>query len=93
MIEKKKKRRLLPEGNQLAINKSGRECTLGTTESNKSCKCPERDSNQGPPDCYSGIFFSIDVVHEQLRSTIYEQSISPVDDTIAEDLIVSRHSQ
>ena len=36
---------------------------------------------------------SINVVHEQLRSTIYEQSISPVDDTIAEDLIVSRHSQ
>ena len=36
---------------------------------------------------------SIDVVHEQLRSTIYEQSISPVDDTMAEDLIVSRHSQ
>ena len=33
---------------------------------------------------------SIDVVHEQLRSTIYEQSISPVDDTMAEDLIVSR---
>ena len=36
---------------------------------------------------------SVDVVHEQLRSTIYEQSISPVDDTMAEDLIVSRHSQ
>ena len=35
---------------------------------------------------------SIDVVHEQLRSTIYEQSISPVDDTMAEDLIVSRHT-
>ena len=32
---------------------------------------------------------SIDVVHEQLRSTIYEQSISPVDDTMTEDLIVS----
>ena len=32
---------------------------------------------------------SIDVVHEQLRSTIYEQSISPVDDTMAEDLIVT----
>ena len=32
---------------------------------------------------------SIDVVHEQLRSTIYEQGISPVDDTMAEDLIVS----
>ena len=31
---------------------------------------------------------SIDVVHEQLRSTIYEQGISPVDDTMAEDLIV-----
>ena len=36
---------------------------------------------------------SINVVHEQLRSTTYEQSISPVDDTMAEDLIVSRHSQ
>ena len=36
---------------------------------------------------------SINVVHEQLRSTICEQSISPVDDTMAEDLIVSRHSQ
>ena len=36
---------------------------------------------------------SIDAVHEQLRSTIYEQSISPVDDTMAEDLIVSRRSQ
>ena len=36
---------------------------------------------------------SIDVVHEQLRSTIYEQGISPVDDTMAEDLIVSLHSQ
>ena len=36
---------------------------------------------------------SIDVVHEQLRSTIYEQSISPVDDTMAEDLIVSLRSQ
>ena len=36
---------------------------------------------------------SIDVVHEQLRSTICEQSISPVDDTMAEDLIVSCHSQ
>ena len=36
---------------------------------------------------------SIDVVHEQLRSTIYEQSISPIDETMAEDLIVSRHSQ
>ena len=35
----------------------------------------------------------IDVVHEQLRSTIYEQSISPVDDTMAEDFILSRHSQ
>ena len=32
---------------------------------------------------------SIDVIHEQLISTIYEQSILPVDDTIAEDLIVS----
>ena len=30
---------------------------------------------------------SIDVVHEQLISTIYEQSISPVDNTMAEDLI------
>ena len=38
---------------------------------------------------------SIDVVHEQLRSTIYEQGISPVDDTstMAEDLIVSLRSQ
>ena len=36
---------------------------------------------------------SIDVVHEQLRSTIYEQGISPVDDTMAEDLIVSHRSQ
>ena len=32
---------------------------------------------------------SIDVVHEQLISTIYEQSILPLDDTMAEDLIVS----
>ena len=32
---------------------------------------------------------SIDVVHEQLVSTIYEQSVSPVDDTVVEDLIVS----
>ena len=32
---------------------------------------------------------SIDVVHEKLISTIYEQNISPVDDTMAEDLIVS----
>ena len=32
---------------------------------------------------------SIDVVHEQLISTIYEQSILPVDDIMAEDLIVS----
>ena len=31
-----------------------------------------------------------DVVHEQLISTIYEQSILlPIDDTMAEDLIVS----
>ena len=30
---------------------------------------------------------SIDLVHEQLISTIYEQSISPVDNTMAEDLI------
>ena len=36
---------------------------------------------------------SIDVIHEQLVSTIYEQSISPVDDTMAEDLIVSLRSQ
>ena len=36
---------------------------------------------------------SINVVHEQLRSTIYEQSISPVDDTMAEDLIVSCRTQ
>ena len=36
---------------------------------------------------------SIDVVHEQLRSTIHEQSISPVDDTMAEDSIVSRRAQ
>ena len=37
----------------------------------------------------------IDVVHEQLRSTIYVQGISPVDDTMAEDLIaiVSLRSQ
>ena len=35
---------------------------------------------------------SIDVVHEQLRSTIYEQGISPVDDTMAEELIVSLRS-
>ena len=32
---------------------------------------------------------SIDVLHEQLISTIYEQSILPVDDTMAEYLIVS----
>ena len=32
---------------------------------------------------------SIDVVHEQLISTIYEQSILPLDDIMAEDLIVS----
>ena len=31
----------------------------------------------------------IDVVHEQLISKIYEQSILPVDETMAEDLIVS----
>ena len=36
---------------------------------------------------------SIDVVHEQLISTIYEQSILPVDDTKAEDLIVSCRTQ
>ena len=36
---------------------------------------------------------SIDVVREQLRSTIYEKGISPVDDTMAEDLIVSLRSQ
>ena len=30
---------------------------------------------------------SIDVVHEQLISTIYEQSILPVDDTMAEDFL------
>ena len=36
---------------------------------------------------------TIDIVHEQLRSTIYEHSISPVDDTMAEDLIVSCRSQ
>ena len=30
-----------------------------------------------------------DVVHEQLMSTIYEQSMTPIDDTIAKDLIVS----
>ena len=36
---------------------------------------------------------SIDVVHEQLRSTINEQGISPVDDTMVEDLIVSLRSQ
>ena len=35
---------------------------------------------------------SINVVHEQLRSTIYEQSISPVDDTVVEDLTVSCRS-
>ena len=35
---------------------------------------------------------SIDVVHEQLISTIYEQSISPVDDTMAEELIVNLFS-
>ena len=29
---------------------------------------------------------SIDVVHEQLVGTIYEQSISPADDTMAERL-------
>ena len=32
---------------------------------------------------------SIDVVHEQLIRRINKQSISPVDDTMAEDLIVS----
>ena len=36
---------------------------------------------------------SMDVVHEQLISAIYEQSISPVDDTKAEDLIVSCRTQ
>ena len=36
---------------------------------------------------------SIEVVHKQLRSPIYEQGISPVDDTMAEDLIVSLRSQ
>ena len=36
---------------------------------------------------------SIDVVHEQLTSTICEQSISAVDDTMAEDLIVSCRTQ
>ena len=32
---------------------------------------------------------SIDVVHEQLISTIYEQSNSPVDDAVVEDLTIS----
>ena len=32
---------------------------------------------------------SIDVVHEQLIGTICEQSNSPVDDTVVEDLTVS----
>ena len=32
---------------------------------------------------------SIDVVHEQLISTISAQTISPVDDTVVEDLTVS----
>ena len=41
------------------------------------------------PFCGSKRELSIDVVHEQLISTIYEQSILPVDDTMAEDLIVS----
>ena len=36
---------------------------------------------------------SIDVVLEQLIGTIYEKSISPVDDTMAEDLIVSCRTQ
>ena len=36
---------------------------------------------------------SIDVLHEQLRSTVYEQGISQVDDAMAEDLIVSLRSQ
>jgi len=36
---------------------------------------------------------SIDVVHEQLTSTIYEQNISPVDDTMTEDFIVSCRTQ
>ena len=31
----------------------------------------------------------INVVHEQLISTIYEQSIIPIDDTMDEDLMVS----
>ena len=31
--------------------KTDRECTRECTESNKSRKCPERDSNQEPPDC------------------------------------------
>ena len=40
----------LAGGNQLAIYKRGRGFELGTTE-NKSSKWPERDLNQGPPDC------------------------------------------
>ena len=32
---------------------------------------------------------TIDLIHEQLTTTIYDQSIIPIDDTIAEDLIVS----
>ena len=31
--------------------KTDRECTRECTESNKSRKCLERDSNRGPPDC------------------------------------------
>ena len=30
-----------------------------------------------------------DVVHEQIMSTIYEQRVIPIDDTMAEDMIVS----
>ena len=32
---------------------------------------------------------TIDLIHEQLTTKIYDQSIIPTDDTLAEDLIVS----
>ena len=51
-------------------------------------RCSKRFDHGSQAASWTQRELSIDVVHEQLRSTIYEQGISPVDDTMAEDLIV-----
>ena len=83
---------MLALGNSEKCSRCIQTDTPFTVGSHQKVTVSVRFGTTGPPRELKRAL-SIDVVHEQLRTTIYEQSVSPLDDIMAEDVIVSCRSQ